>query len=60
MLYGHRCEGVAELVRSVQDIELAHRNAVIFRAYQMLVAGHSTLLVEYSQKQKSQRGLHDE
>ena len=47
MCYVHHCDIFAQLVLEVQGIELGHCYARIFRAYHIVVAGHSPLLMEY-------------
>ena len=58
--YIHRCEGVAELVLEIQGIELAHRYAKIFQAYNAAILGRSPLLLEYALTQESQFLLRNE
>ena len=58
--YVQRCEGFAEHVLEIQGVELAHRYAKIFRAYHIVVAKRSPLLMEDGLTQESQFRLHEQ
>ena len=58
--YVRRCEGLAELLLEIQGVEPALRYAKIFRAYQLVVAKRSPLLMVYGLKQESQFRLHQQ
>ena len=59
MFYVGRCEGFKELVLGIQGVVLAHRYVRIFRAYHLLVAKRTPLVMENGQTQESQVRLHE-
>ena len=52
--YVRLCEGFAELLLEMQVVELAHRYAMVFLAYNVVVAKRCPLLMEYGLTQESQ------
>ena len=55
--YVRRCEGFACLVLEIQRVELAHRYAKIFRAYDIVVGKESPLLMQFCLTHESQLRL---